>query len=57
MLKRISAIMVFSILLISISFAQDVKKTGGLARLSAMGGNIYVIDPFFNTVNTAWNGV
>ena len=57
MLKRISAIVVFSILLISISFAQDVKKTGGLARLSAMGGNIYVIDPFFNTVNTAWNGV
>lgn len=59
MLKRISAsaIVVFSILLISISFAQDIKKTGGLARLSAMGGNIYVIDPFFNTVNTAWNGV
>ena len=57
MLKRIFTIVVFSILLISISFAQDVKKTGGLARLSAMGGNIYVIDPFFNTVNTAWNGV
>ncbi len=57
MLKRISAIVVFSILLISISFAQDIKKTGGLARLSALGGNIYVIDPFFNTVNTAWNGV
>lgn len=57
MLKRISAIVVFSILLISISFAQDIKKTGGLARLSAMGGNFYVIDPFFNTVNTAWNGV
>lgn len=57
MFKRISTIVVFSILLISISFAQDVKKTGGLARLSAMGGNRYVIDPFFNTVNTAWNGV
>ncbi len=57
MLKRISAIVVFSILLISISFAQDIKKTGGLARLSAMGGNLYVMDPFFNTVNTAWNGV
>jgi hypothetical protein len=57
MFRRISTIVVFSILLISISFAQDVKKTGGLARLSAMGGNRYVIDPFFNTVNTAWNGV
>ncbi|MCZ6702082.1 MAG: hypothetical protein O6940_03470, partial [Ignavibacteria bacterium] len=57
MFKRISTIVVFSILLISNSFTQDIKKTGGLARLSAMGGNIYVVDPFFNTVNTAWNGV
>ena len=57
MFKKISAIAIFSILLISISFAQDVKKTGGLARLSAMGGNRYIMDPYFNTVNPAWNGV
>ncbi len=57
MFRRFFTIIVFSILLISISFAQDIKKTGGLARLSAMGGNLYVIDPYFNTVNTAWNGV
>ena len=57
MFKRISTIMVFTILLISISFAQDIKKTGGLARLTGMGTNPYVIDPFFNTINPAWNGV
>ena len=57
MFRRIFTIIIFSILLISISFAQDIKKTGGLARLSSMGGNLYVIDPYFNTVNTAWNGV
>jgi len=39
------------------AFPQEVKKTGGLARLTGMGGNPYVIDPFFNTVNPAWNGV
>jgi hypothetical protein len=37
------------------SLTQDVKKTGGFARLMGMGGNPYVMDPFFNTVNPAWN--
>jgi hypothetical protein len=45
------------ILVMATAFPQEVKKTGGLARLTGMGGNPYVIDPFFNTVNPAWNGV
>ncbi len=36
-------------------FSQDYKKTGGLARLTSMGSNIYVSDPFFVTINPAWN--
>jgi hypothetical protein len=45
------------ILVMATAFPQEVKKTGGLARLTGMGVNPYVIDPFFNTVNPAWNGV
>jgi len=33
---------------------QEVKKTGGFARISGMGANPYIIDPFFMTVNPAW---
>ena len=57
MLNKILTITVLSLLVVSVSLSQDIKKTGGLARLSAMGGNIYVVDPFFNTINPAWNGV
>jgi hypothetical protein len=45
------------ILLVTAAYPQEVKKTGGLARLAGMGANPYVMDPFFNTVNPAWNGV
>ena len=45
------------ILLVSAAYPQEIKKTGGLARLAGMGANPYVMDPFFNTVNPAWNGV
>jgi hypothetical protein len=38
-------------------YSQDYKKTGGLARLTGMGANIYVADPFFATINPAWNSV
>jgi hypothetical protein len=38
-------------------YSQGVEKTGGLARLAGIGGNPYVMDPFFNTVNPAWNSV
>ncbi|MGE5859028.1 MAG: hypothetical protein ACM34J_00645, partial [Ignavibacteria bacterium] len=33
---------------------QEVKKTGGFARIAGMGNNPYIIDPFFMTVNPAW---
>ena len=57
MLNKILTVTVLSLLVVSVSISQDIKKTGGLARLSAMGGNIYIVDPFFNTINPAWNGV
>jgi hypothetical protein len=56
MLNKILTVIV-TLLVVSVSFSQDIKKTGGFARISAMGGNIYIVDPFFNTVNPAWNGV
>ena len=35
--------------------SQIVKeKSGGFARLQAMGANPYLIDPFFMTLNPAW---
>ena len=45
------------ILAISVTYSQEIKKTGGYARLAGMGSNPYVIDPFFNTINPAWNAV
>ena len=45
------------VLLVAAAYPQEVKKTGGLARLAAMGANPYVIDPYFNAVNPAWNAV
>jgi hypothetical protein len=45
------------IMVVTNVYPQEIKKTGGLARLAGMGANPYVIDPFFNTVNPAWNGV
>jgi len=45
------------LILAATAFPQEVKKTGGLARLAGMGFNPYVVDPFFNSINPAWNGV
>jgi len=39
------------------AFAQSplvIEKTGGFARVQAMGANPYVIDPIFMTINPAW---
>ena len=33
---------------------QDIQKTGGFARLQAMGNNPYILDPFNMTLNSAW---
>jgi hypothetical protein len=35
-------------------FAQNVKQTGGYARILGMGNNPYLVDPYFITVNPAW---
>ncbi len=37
--------------------SQEINKTGGFARISAMGANPYIVDPYFNSVNPAWNAV
>lgn len=52
-----SFFVVFMLVLSGTSLAQDIKKTGGFARLTGMGGNPYIMDPYFNTINPAWNAV
>lgn len=56
---KFSKILLTALLLLSVSFtySQVIKKTGGYARLSAMGSNPYVMDPYFNTLNPSWNAV
>jgi hypothetical protein len=50
-------LVVFMLVLVGTGLTQEVKKTGGFARLQGMGGNPYIMDPFFNTINPAWNAV
>ncbi len=52
---RYFSVLFSSLVLLLTANAQNIKKTGGLARLTAMGANIYVTDPFFSTINPAWN--
>ncbi|HVO73765.1 MAG TPA: hypothetical protein VMT35_07055, partial [Ignavibacteriaceae bacterium] len=44
----------FTFLLIFPVHPQEVKKTGGFARISGMGNNPFIVDPYFMTVNPAW---
>ena len=53
----LTSFVIFMLVLGGTSLTQDVKKTGGFARLTSMGGNPYVMDPYFNTINPAWNAV
>lgn len=56
-MKRFFAFFVVLMLVLGgTSLTQD-KKTGGFARLTGMGGNPYVMDPYYNTINPAWNAV
>lgn len=57
MLRRLLTLLVVLLFCFTNLSAQDIKKTGGLARLGGMGYNPYVIDPFFNSVNPAWNAI
>lgn len=57
MLKKYfsTIILVFFIISLNNIHSQTVKeKTGGFARLQAMGSNPYLIDPFMMTLNPAW---
>ncbi len=56
MFKKYLTIVALFFSLVTILNAQtaDIKKTGGYARLQAMGNNPYIIDPFNMTLNAAW---
>lgn len=57
MFKRYILILVLSVCLIPSTFAQKtdkMMKTGGYARILSMGGNPYIMDPFYVTANPAW---
>ncbi len=49
----ISTLLFLSFTLLSAQ-TQNLEKTGGFARLQAMGNNPYIIDPFNMTLNSAW---
>ena len=51
---RYTFVILISLLFIVPANSQEIKKTGGFARLSGMGANPYIVDPFFMTVNPAW---
>ena len=51
--KSTLLVLVSFLLIIPVS-PQQIKKTGGFARISSMGGNPYIVDPYFMTVNPAW---
>ena len=57
MIKRMILTSLIVTFMVTCLFAQGLVKTGGFARLTGMGGNPYVMDPFFNTINPAWNSV
>jgi len=57
MIKRMIITSLIVTFTVTCLFAQGLVKTGGFARLTGMGGNPYVMDPFFNTINPAWNSV
>ena len=54
MLIRYTFVFLVSLLFIVPANSQEIKKTGGFARLSGMGSNPFIVDPFFMTVNPAW---
>ena len=54
MIIRYMLLVVVSFLLIVPANSQEIKKTGGFARISSMGANPYIVDPYYMTVNPAW---
>ncbi len=56
-MKRTFTMLTFLILLLSVTAltaGDKFERRGGFARLLAMGNNVYVMDPYFMTVNPAW---
>lgn len=56
MYKKYILVFILSLCLMPMAFGQKMEKTGGFARISGMGNNPYIMDPFFVTVNPAWGG-
>jgi hypothetical protein len=54
MFKKIMFLFLFVILVSSTLSAGDVDRTGGFTRISSMGANPFIMDPFNATVNPAW---
>lgn len=54
MIIRYTYLIIVSLLFIVPANSQEIKKTGGYARISGMGANPFIVDPFFMTVNPAW---
>ena len=57
MQKFFNLLIIFTFSFFSIVNSQSVfkvEKTGGFARLQAMGANPYIVDPFNMTLNPAW---
>lgn len=54
MFIRSTFLSLLSLLFVVQANSQEIKKTGGFARLSGMGANPYIVDPYFMTVNPAW---
>lgn len=57
MSKLIRYLVITFILFIISTNAQEIEKTGGFARLTGMGANPFVTDPFLVTLNPAWGRV
>jgi hypothetical protein len=59
MFKKLFFLFISSALIFSSLYAQtdDIKKTGGFARVSGLGANQFIADPFFITINPAWGAV
>jgi len=55
MLNKINTIFILVFFVATFANAQQVtEKSGGFARIQAMGANPYIVDPFYMTLNPAW---
>ncbi|MEN8192430.1 MAG: hypothetical protein ABFS12_06405 [Bacteroidota bacterium] len=56
MLKKIFTLLLLLFISSNLLLAQvdSIQRTGGFARMQAMGNNPYIIDPYYMTINSAW---